>query len=314
MRAIQFARFGGPEVLEEIELPDPVVGPGQILVEVEAAGINFADVRQIAGLYSPPKSLPHIPGSEVVGRTRDGRRVMGFTANGYAAKAVLSERDAVWLPETLGGGAALALLVQGLTAWHLLRSSARLREGESVVVNSAAGGVGSLAIQLAKEFGAGRVIGTASTVDKQALITSLGADIAIDGRVEGYAERVIEANDGRAADVILDAVGGFVFDAALGALATFGRLITYGSSSGQAAQPVEPGRLTALNIGVAGFWLRPLLAEGGVDGPPMQELLSLTASGRLRPLVGGEYPLSQAAKALTDLASRRTVGKLVLVP
>ncbi|NUR85447.1 MAG: zinc-binding dehydrogenase [Nonomuraea sp.] len=314
MRAIQFERFGQPDVLEEALLPDPVVGPGQLLVDVEAAGINFADVRQIAGLYAPPDKLPHIPGSEVVGRTADGRRVMGFTANGYASKAVLSERDAVWLPETLGGAAALALLVQGLTAWHLLRSTARLREGETVVVNSAAGGVGSLAIQLAKEFGAGRVIGTASTQEKRDLALKLGADAAVDGSVQGYAERIIEANEGRAADVILDAVGGLVFDAGLSALTTFGRLITYGSSSGQAAQPVEPGRLTAANIAVAGFWLKPLLGAQGVDGPPMRELLDLTAAGKLKPLVGGEYPLDQAPKALEDLAARRTVGKLVLLP
>lgn len=312
MRAIQFARYGGPEVLEEVELPDPEPGPGELLVDVEAAGVNFADVRQVAGLYAPPGSLPHVPGSEVLGRIGDGRRVMGFAANGFASRAVIPQQTAIGVPESLAAGQALALLVQGLTAWHLLRSAARIRPGESVVVNSAAGGVGSLAVQLAKEFGAGRVIGTASTDEKRALAVELGADVAVDGAAEGYAERLVEANGGRPVDVILDAVGGAVFDGAQDALAAFGRLIGYGSSSGHKAQPVDPGTLTALNISVGGFWLRPLLGQGAEQ--PMSELFELTAAGRLKPQVGGEYPLSDARTALADLADRRTVGKLVLLP
>ncbi|MER6576801.1 zinc-binding dehydrogenase [Nonomuraea sp. NPDC001023] len=314
MRAIQFTRFGGPEVLEEAEVPDPVVGPGQVLVDVEAAGLNFADVRQISGHYSAPDRLPHIPGSEVVGLDPRGRRVMGFTANGYASRAVLDEGDVVVVPGSLRAGEALALLVQGLTAWHLLRSSARLREGESVVVHSGAGGVGSLAVQLAKVFGAGRVIATASTEDKRSLALDLGADAAVDGAADGYAERVIEANGDRPVDVVLDAVGGAVFDAALTVLAPFGRLVSYGSSSGEQARPVEVGRLTAGNLAVLGFWLRPLRGRREMVGPPLGELLALTAAGRLRPLVGGEYPLAEAGRAVADLAGRRTVGKVVLLP
>ncbi|WP_336215646.1 quinone oxidoreductase family protein [Nonomuraea sp. LPB2021202275-12-8] len=314
MRAVQFARFGGPEVLEEVEVPDPVVGPGQVLVEVEAAGVNFADVRQIAGVYSAPDRLPFIPGNEVLGRAADGRRVMAFTAGGFASKAVLARDHLVGVPDDLPPGEALALLVQGLTAWHLLRSAARLGEGESVVVNSAAGGVGSLAVQLAKVFGAGRVIATASTADKRELAVELGADEAVDGAATGYTERVLEANGGRPVDIVLDAVGGAVFEAALGTLAAFGRLVTYGTSSGEPAQPVDPGMLTAINAGVVGFWLKPLIVEHGIAGHPMRELIELTESGRIRPLTGGTYPLSEAARALTDLAERRTVGKLVLLP
>jgi NADPH2:quinone reductase len=314
MRAIQFARFGGPEVLEEVEIPDPVVGPGQAMIDVEASGVNFADVRQVSGHYSAPDELPFIPGNEVIGRDQGGRRVMGFTANGFASKAVVDQGDVVVVPDALPPGTALALLVQGLTAWHLLRSSARLRQGESVVVNSGAGGVGSLAVQLAKIFGAGRVIATASTEEKRSLAVDLGADAAVDGAAEGYTERVIEANGNRPADVVLDAVGGPVFEAGLTTLAAFGRLVTYGSSSGEPTRPVDPGRLTAGNLGVSGFWLRPLLAERGMAGPAMDELLDLTATGRLRPLAGGEYPLSEAGRALADLGGRRTVGKVVLRP
>ncbi|MBF8185867.1 NADPH:quinone oxidoreductase family protein [Nonomuraea sp. K274] len=312
MRAIQFARYGGPEVLEAAEVPDPVVGPGQVLIDVEAAGVNFADIRQIAGDYEQPGGLPYIPGGEVIGRTPDGRRVMGFTANGYASKAVLDAGDLVSVPDRLGPGEALALLVQGLTAWHLLRSSARLRPGESVVVNAGAGGVGSLAVQLAREFGAGRVIATASTRDKRSLAVELGADTAVDGAADGYTERIIEANEDRPVDVVLDAVGGAVFEAALSALAGFGRLVTYGSSSGEPTPAVDPGRLMAANLGVSGFWLRPVLTERGAAGLEMDELLGLVASGRVRPLAGAEYPLSEAGRALADLAGRRTVGKVVL--
>lgn len=135
------------------EVPDPVPGPGEILVEVEASGLNFADAERLRGAYLPP-DLPFIPGGEVVGRTQDGRRVLAFATGAYASKALV--KTPVEIPEDLPAGAALALLVQGLTAWHLLRTAARLVPGESVVVNAAAGGVGHMAVQLAKEFGASR--------------------------------------------------------------------------------------------------------------------------------------------------------------
>lgn len=311
MRAVQATRFGGPDVLEEVELPDPVPGEGQALLDVEAAGINFADIKRLEGVYQPPQ-LPFIPGSEVVGRLSDGRRVMAFAGSAYADKALVSEKAVVEIPDKLGAGEALALLVQGLSAWHLLRSAGRLAPGESVVVNSAAGGVGHLAVQLAKEFGAGRVIGTASSDSKRAIAAQMGADAVIDGEAPGYAERVIAAN-GAKADIILDAVGGPVFDAAIGALAPFGRVITYGTAGGQAPQPLPPGVLMQHNISAVGFWLGPLMGQPGISDP-LGELIELTLSGRLRPLVGGDYPLSDASRALQDMAARRTTGKLILRP
>ncbi len=313
MRAIQITRLGGPETLTETELPDPVPGPDEVLVDVEAAGVNYADAERVAGTYLPP-DLPFVPGSEVVGRTGDGRRVMGLTRQGYASKALIKTDDVVELPEEADAGEVLALLVQGLTAWHLLGTAARVRKGESVVVNSAAGGVGHLALQLARELGAGRVIATASTREKLDLALSLGADAAVDGAAEGYAERVIEANLGERADVILDAVGGPVFDAALGAVAEFGRLISYGTASHRAPSPVDVGRLTEANIAVAGFWIRPLLARPGACRAHLSELLELTAAGRIRPVAGGEYALSDAGTALEDVLARRTTGKIVLRP
>lgn len=311
MRAVQATRLGGPEVLTEAEVPDPVPGPGEVLIDVEAVGINFADIKRIEGSYLPP-ALPFIPGSEVVGRTADGSRVMALAQQAYATKAVAA--SVVLIPDELGAGEALALLVQGLSAWHLLRSAARLAPGESVVVNSAAGGVGHLAVQLAKEFGAGTVIATASTAEKRALALELGADAAVDGEAEGYAERVIEANGGAKVDIVLDAVGGPVYDAAIGALAPFGRLVSYGTSSGQAPTPLVPGLLTQHNISAVGFWLGPILGLPGIKEDQLRELVDLTLAGKLRPIVGGEYKLSDASQALLDMAARRTTGKLILRP
>ncbi|MEU6330947.1 zinc-binding dehydrogenase [Streptomyces sp. NPDC047049] len=320
MRAMQFERFGDPEVLAEAEVPDPVAEPGETLVEVEAAGVNFGDIKHIAGEHTegpnaPTGPLPRIPGMEVVGRTADGRRVLGYVPQGgYAAKTVVPDRDLVALPEGVSAGEALALLIQGLTAWHVLRSAARMRPGESVVVHAAAGGTGSLAVQLAREFGAGRVIATASSEEKRAFALELGADAAIDGDADGYEERVLDANRGRPVDIILDAIGGPVLDAALDALGHLGRLVTYGASSRQAASAIAPSRLAVENIGVAGFWLIPLLARNGLGGPALGELLDLTARRRLRPLVGAEYDLARARDAHEDLLGRRTKGKLVLHP
>jgi NADPH:quinone reductase len=313
MRAIQITTLGGLDVLDEAEVAEPVPGPGQVVVEVEAAGINFADIEQVAGTYQPPV-LPFVPGAEVVGRTPDGRRVMALARRAYATRAAVHSADLVEIPEDLAAGRALALLVQGLTAWHLLRSAARLEKGESVVVNAAAGGVGHLAVQLAREFGAGRVIATASTEAKRALALELGADAAVAGDAEGYAERVIEANGGRAADIVLDAVGGPVFDAAPGALAPFGRLVGYGASSGIDAAPIQLERLSETNLAVVGFWVAPLLRRPGAQAGPLREMLALTLDGRLRPAVGGEYGFAQVREALGDLAGRRSTGKLLLRP
>jgi NADPH2:quinone reductase len=315
MRAIQISRYGGPEVLESVELPDPVPGPNQVLIDVDAAGVNYADTHLADGSYLSSPDLPFVPGAEVIGRAADGRRLMGLSgAGGYAEKALLPAALAVEVPDAIGDGEALALLVQGLTAWHLLRTSARMAPGETVVVNAAAGGVGSLAVQLAKAFGAGRVIATASTPDKQKLALDLGADVAVSGDADGYAGRVREANGGKRVDVVLDAVSGAVFDAAFEALGQFGRLVTFGAASREAAKPVEPGRLMMRNLSVVGFWLSPALAVPGMFGPPLAELFDLVTAGRLRPIVGGDYPLAEVRRAHEDLLARRTTGKLILRP
>jgi NADPH2:quinone reductase len=316
MRAIQCARFGGPEVLQLVHAPEPVAADGQLLVEVGAAGVNFADTSRIAGSYRPAPELPFIPGTEVVGRTTDGRRVLAptFAGGGFAERAVVQAEDAVAVPDGVGDGEALALLVQGLTAWHVLRNSARISRGDTVVVNAAAGGVGSLAVQLARHFGAGRIIATASTQARRELAVSLGADVAVPGDAEGYAERVIEANDGRPVDIVLDSVGGRVFGAGLEVLATFGRLVTFGNASREGRPLIDPGALADRNAAVLGFWLRPALAVPGTYAEPLAELFALVAAGVVKPLVDAVYPLEDARRAFEDLAARRTIGKISLRP
>lgn len=315
MRAIQIGRYGGPEVLEVVELPDPQPRPDQVLIDVAGIGVNYADTHLADGSYLTNPELPHVPGSEVIGRAANGRRVMALTGSGgYAEKALAPAALSIEVPEGIDDGAALAILVQGLSAWHLLRTSAQLQPGETVVVNAAAGGVGSLAVQLAKIFGAGRVIATASSPDKQKLALDLGADVAVDGAAGGYTERVVEANNGKRVDVILDAVGGPVFAAAFEALGQFGRLVTFGAASREAPAAIEPARLMKRNLSVIGFWLSPALARPGMFAEPLTELLQLVAAGRLRPVVGAEYPLADARRAHEDLLARRSTGKLILRP
>jgi NADPH2:quinone reductase len=315
VRAIQIGRYGGPEVLDLVELPDPQPGPHQVLIDVDAAGINYADTHLADGSYLSSPELPFVPGSEVVGHTPDSRRVAALTGSGgYASKAVAPLALTAEVPASIGDGEALAILVQGLSAWHLLRTSARIQPGESVVVNAAAGGVGSIAVQLAKAFGAGRVIATASTAEKQKLALDLGADVAVDGDADGYTERLIVANGGKHVDVVLDAVGGPVFAAAFEALGQGGRLVTFGAASREAPAPIEPARLMKRNLSLIGFWLSPALAVPGAFGPPLAELFDLVADGRLRPQVGGEYPLAEARRAHEDMLARRTTGKLILRP
>nr|WP_202470937.1 zinc-binding dehydrogenase [Streptomyces sp. SID8377] len=301
--------------MRQVDLPEPVPGPGQLLVEVSSAGVNYADTHMVENSYLSKATLPLVPGAEVVGRTAGGRRVVALTDNGgYAEKAVVEEYLAHDVPEGVTDGQALALVVQGLTAWHLLRTSARMAEGESVVVHAAAGGTGSLAVQLAKEFGAGRVIATASSKEKRDLALELGADVAIEADAAGLKERLVEANGGRKVDIVLEMTGGPVFDASLAALAPFGRLVTYGLASRVPPAPVQAAQLMGRSRAVVGVWLMHCLGRPGMYREPMAELLAMTAEERLKPQEGGSYPLSEVARAHEDLRARRTYGKLTLDP
>jgi NADPH2:quinone reductase len=314
VRAVQIEEFGGPEVLQVVELPKPEPREGEVLIEVSRAGMNFADTHQRENSYLSKFETPLVLGGEVAGTTEDGRRVVAMVPlGGYAEYAVAHESAVYPIPDGLDEGAALALLVQGLTAWHLFRTCAKLAEGEAVVVISGAGGVGSLAVQLAKPFGAGRVIATASTAEKRELTLSLGADTAVDPGAPDLKEALIQANDGSQVDVVLEMSGGDVFSAAYEALAPFGRIVTYGIASRE-QNTVETGRLMRKSRGVIGFWLMHCLGRREMMEEPLADLFERAARDELKPQMGETYPLSEVRRAHEDLQGRRTSGKLLLDP
>jgi len=307
--------FGGPEVLRLVDLPEPEPGPGEVRIRVTAAGMNFADTHTRRNTYLAKAELPLVPGGEVAGVREDtGERVVALTGTGgYAEVAVAPEAMVVPVPDGVADATALAMLIQGTTAWHLYRTCAKLAEGESVVVHAAAGGTGSLAVQLGRAFGAGRVIATASSEDKRALARELGAHDAVDAGPEGLADRLVAANGGERVDVVLEMAGGRVFEESLKALAPFGRLVTYGIAS-EEQNEVLTGSLMRRSHAVVGFWLNHTLARPDLHRAALSDLFARASRGDLRVHVGRTYALSEAAQAQTDLQERRTSGKLLLDP
>ncbi|MGZ4174140.1 MAG: quinone oxidoreductase family protein [Solirubrobacteraceae bacterium] len=315
MRAIQITEFGGPEVLKLVELPTPAPAEGEVLIEVNRAGLNFADTHQRTNSYIAKAELPLIPGSEVAGTRADtGERVVALNGTGGYAQYATAPAELVFpIPDGVDDGTALALLLQGLTAWHLYKTCARVQPGESVVVHAAAGGVGSLAVQLGRPLGAGRVIATASTEEKRALALELGADAATHAAPEGLTQRLIEANRGEPVDAVFEMAGGEVFERSLQALAPFGRLVTYGIASGEQNE-VRTGHLMRRSRAVIGFWFMHCLGRPEMVDEALADLFARAASGELRAVVGATYPLSEAGQAQRDVQERRTTGKILLDP
>ena len=317
MRAVVVESLGGPEVLNVREVPRPSPAAGEALIEVHRAGVNYTDLgRRERGWRFPRQPLPVIPGWEIAGRrVSDGVRVVGLLTTGtggYAEYGVVPDKLTVPIPDGVEDAAALAVLVQGLTAWHALVSAARVQAGETVAVTAAAGGVGSLAIQIARLQGAARVIAVASTEDKRRLTLGLGADAAIDGTPEGFADRLREANNGASVDVVLDSVGGPIVDAALTALAHGGRLVAYGQASG-ASNIVSLDDLMDHSIGVFGYWALPHMHDLAGTRRTIKHLLRHLANERLRTVQGPSFPIGDTAQAHTSIATRATVGKVTLV-
>jgi NADPH:quinone reductase len=320
MRAVQITRFGGPEVLDVVDLIDPEPGPGQKLFEVSTAGVNFADTHQTEDSYLAPQQLPLIPGAEFVGSADGGPRVVGLLdGGGYAEKVAAHERLTWAVPDAVTDEQALAVVLQGATAWHLLRTCAHLAEGETVVVIAGAGGVGSLAVQLAKRWGAGRVIATASSPEKRELAERLGADATVDPALadddpKPFTAALREANGGKPVDIVLEMTGGTVFDGSLSALAPFGRLVAYGQAARTQPTPIHAGALMAKSRAVIGFWLAHCMSRPQMMDAALDDLLRMVAAGELEPVIGGRYPMSAVREAHQDLLARRTTGKLVLDP
>jgi NADPH2:quinone reductase len=313
MKAIQIEEFGGPEVLRHVEVDDPVAGEGEVLVEIARSGINFADTHATRNDYLAEQQLPLIPGAEVSGRTPDGRRVAAILpSGGYAEKVAAPEGLLVPVPDEVDDDRAAALLLQGLTAMALVRRCARVEPGETLVVEAAAGGTGSLSVQLGKQAGA-KVIGLASNEEKRAMVERLGADATVDSRSPDLAAAILAANGGQRVDAVLHMSGGEAFDAELSALAPFGRIVVFGIASRE-QRDVSTGALLRSSVSVVGFWLVHLLMRRELIAPMIGELFGAVAGGELEVQVGEVYPLSEVGRAHEDLIGRRSTGKLLLDP
>lgn len=314
MKAIQVTEFGGPEVMHLVDLPDPIAGPDQVLIDVTAIGLNFADTVQIRNQYVTQQVLPLIPGLEVVGTTPDGKRVLASISEGaYAQKVVAHRAMTMNIPDGVSDEAALAMLVQGTTAWHILKTYGHLVPGESVVVHAGAGGVGTIAIQLAKMWGA-RVIAVTSSDEKSVLAKSLGADVTVDAKSANLAQAMLDANNGKPVDLVLEMVGGKTFDASLEVLAPFGRVIVYGMASGEMATPVNSISLLGTSKTITGFWLGHCFGKKELLDDVIAQLFILIKSGKLKPIIGATFPLSKAGDAHKAIVGRGTTGKITLDP
>ncbi len=328
MRAIQMARFGGPEVLESVNQETPVPGPGELLVRVRVAGVNLSDTLMRQDRYAITPALPSVLGTEAAGDVaaigpgvagwKLGDRVAaplfaaGSMFGGYAEYAVIPADYATALPDGIGYEVANALMVQGLTALYLTQQVNPA--GKSVLISAAAGGVGSLLVQLARRAGARQVIAAASSEAKLAFARSLGADAGVNYSSAAWVDAVRGATEGQGPDIIYESVGGPVTMQALAALAPHGNLVIYGALNIQRFQLGVPELLGLIfrNQSLTGFATTPLLTAERVR-TGLTELFEMVRSGQLSVTVGGAYPLSQAAEAHRALEGRGTTGKIVLV-
>jgi len=324
MKTIFVEEFGEPEVLRYTDAERPSPGEGEALIEVRSAGVNYADTMRRRNQYVESQELPFTPGSEVAGTVAEvgegvgnvsvGDRVVTLLGTGgYAEYAVAPARNLIPLPEPLGFDEAAAIPLQGLTAYHCIKTSGALKEGESVLVHAAAGGVGTLAVQMAKLLGAGKVIATASSEEKLDLARSLGADVPIDYTEEDWPEKVREATEGRGADVILEMVGSDFPEKNLTCLNVFGRMVVFGAASRERGT-IVPASLMNKCHAVVGFYLPQVMRRPDLFVPSLREVLGWISSGDLQLTIGATYPLEKAAEAHADLEGRKTTGKLLLNP
>jgi NADPH2:quinone reductase len=322
MKAIRINETGGPEVMHLEEIPTPAPKAGQALIKVEAAGINFADLAQRQGAYLTRTRTPMTMGAEFAGTVAAlgpgvttpavGTRVASVGEGAYAEYAIAQAGSLIPIPPNLDFVHAAAFPVQAITAYQLLRESAHLQPGESVLVHAAAGGVGTLAVQLAKLMGAGTVVGTASNPEKLALVRRLGADVAINYTEPDWVEQVKQATSGKGTDIILEMIGGSISEQSLQCLAPFGRMVIFGATSGQIAQ-FTGIQLMYKNQSIIGYWLTSRLQHPDRIATAALELMQYLASGKLEIVVGQTYPLAEAEQAHRAIADRQTMGKVVLL-
>jgi NADPH2:quinone reductase len=313
MKAIQIDEFGGPEVLDYRDVADPSPKLSEVVINVKRCGVNFADTHASRDDYLAKQTLPLIPGAEVSGQLSNGQRVAALLGSGgYAEKVAVPKSQLIPIPEGVDYDQAAGGLLQGLTAMALVHRCARIEPGETIVVEAAAGGTGTLAVQIAKRAGA-RVIGLASSEEKRELVRGLGADACVDSRAEDLGAAIREANDGKRVDAVLHMSGGAAFDAEMDVLAPLGRMVVFGIASREQRQ-LSTAALLRGSKAVIGFWLAHLLTRPDLLGPMIQDLLGAIAADELTVTIGEVYPLSQARRAHEDLIARRTSGKLLLDP
>jgi len=314
MRAIQITEFGGPEVLVLRELDDPEPPEGFVVLDVLAAGVNWADTHQAENSYLAAAELPLVPGGEVVGTTPEGKRVVALLNGGGYAERAIAHPSLMWeVPNGVSDAQALAVVLQGASAWHLLRTSAQLREGESVAVFAAAGGVGTIAVQLAKRFGAGRIIGLASSPEKRELATRLGADATVDSNADNLKEALIEANEGRHLDVILEMVGGDYLARDMTALAFGGRvaIIALKQGSKPAFDFSVFQRKDARMMG-SRLRPRPIAEKARLVAAVRKAVWPLIEDGKVKPVIDRTFAFKDVAQAHAYLESGAHVGKVLL--
>ena len=314
---------GGPEVLKYEDCPEPVPGPGEVVIDVQAIGVNFADVGTRRGSISPP-GLPTTPGREsagVVSAIGDGVTeasvgdlvtYYGHQTGAYAQRVAVPARIVVKIPEGLDAKSGAAAILQGMTAYCLAYSVYPLKAGDSALVHAGAGGTGLLLIQMAKRAGA-YVFATVSTDEKAAVVMDAGADRAIVYSREDFEEEVNKATDGRGVQVVYDSVGKTTFEKSLRCLGRRGCLSLYGQASG----PVPPLDVASIARGSV-FLTRTSLSDYTVDRQELLwragEVLGWVASGELKLRIGGTFPLADAAEAHRQLEGRQSTGKLLLIP
>jgi NADPH2:quinone reductase len=335
MKAIQMTRQGGPEVLHLVELPGPQPGPGEVVIKVDAAAVNFSDLMRRRGdVYPVPTPVPFVPGAEVAGTVAalgegvDGLSVgtpvfgtVGADASGgYAEYALAYAQNVIPIPEGVGADAAAGIVVSGLAATVILNDVAQIHGGETVFVPAAAGGVGSYAVQIARLLGAGTVIAGAGTAPKRQTALALGADAAVEYRQPGWTDTVLELTGGQGVDVALEMNGPSHLGQTLAILAPFGRLISYGAVTGSVDgldpaalvpllyDPAPSQILTGFNLGIW-FEHRPAQAVAS-----LQRLVGWIASGQLRTPAVYPLPLADAAEAHRLLEAGASTGKVVLKP
>lgn len=322
MRALLCQAFGGPETLTVGTLPDPAPGPGQVLLRVRAAGLNFADTLMIEGKYQEKPPFPFAPGLEVAGevaalgegcrRLKVGDRVLAAVgAGGFAELAVAQERDAFVLPDAMDYVTAAGFMVTYGTAHGGLVWRARMQPGETLVVHGAAGGVGLAAVEVGKAMGA-RVIATAGGAEKLAVAKAHGADALIDYRSEDLRERLKALTEGRGADVYFDPVGGSAFEASLRAIAWEGRIVVIGFAGGGVPQ-IPANILLVKNVSALGFYWGSYRAKAPDRlAAQFDDLFGWFEQGLLKPHVSHRLPLAEAAEGFTLLRERKATGKVVV--